>query len=83
MFYKLVLDGYIVAVGKGESGIPITDSQYNEIMAMLRNRPVPPAGYDYRLTDMMVWELYELPPVEEADEEISGDELLSMLEGVM
>ena len=50
----------------------ITAEKYNEIMAMLRNRPTAPEGYGYRLTESLEWELYELPAEEETDEEQEG-----------
>lgn len=48
-------------------GEEITENQYNEILAMLRNRPTAPEGFSYRLTKELEWELQELPPVEEAE----------------
>lgn len=62
---------------------PITAEEYTEILAMFRNRPIAPDGYGYKLTESLEWELYELPAVEETDDEISGDELLSMIEEVL
>jgi hypothetical protein len=44
----------------------ITESQYNEILSMLRTIPTAPDGYGYRLTEGLEWELYELP-AEEAE----------------
>lgn len=48
-------------------GEEITDTQYEEILAMLRNLPVAPEGFGYRLTPALEWELCELPPEEEAE----------------
>ena len=42
-------------------GKEITESQYNEILSMLHNKPTAPDGYAYRLTESLEWELYELP----------------------
>lgn len=55
-------------------GKEITEAEYNEILSMLRNRPTAPEGYGYRLTADLVWELYELPPEEEADEEATAED---------
>ena len=52
----------------------ITETQYNEILAMLHNRPKAPNGYGYRLTENMEWELYELPPEEVTDEEATAED---------
>ena len=45
----------------------ITEEKYNEIMAILKNRPSAPVGYSYRLTEDLQWELYELPIDEPAE----------------
>ena len=79
MFYKIVADNYIVAIGTGNGGEEITETRYNEILSMLRNRPVAPDGFDYRLTKELEWELYELPPVDEP--ELTADEALDIILG--
>ena len=60
-------------------GEEITETQYNEILFMLRNAPVAPNGFAYRLTKELEWELYELPPVEEP--ELTADEALDIILG--
>lgn len=42
-------------------GVQITDDRYAEIAAALAAKPDAPAGYEYRLTEALVWELYDLP----------------------
>ena len=60
--------------------VEITAEQYNEILTMLRNRPTAPEGYEYRLTESLEWELYELPPVEvEEDPELTAEEALDII----
>ena len=59
-------------------GEEITETQYNEILSMLRNRPTAPDGFAYRLTAEMEWELYEAPAEEE---ELTADEALEILLG--
>lgn len=54
-------------------GEEISAEQYNEILAMLRNRPNAPEGFAYRLTKELEWELYELPPVEDEEEVTAED----------
>ena len=61
-------------------GEEITETEYNEILSMLRSRPEAPEGYAYRLTKDLVWEQYELPP-EENDPELSEAEMLEILLG--
>lgn len=61
-------------------GEEITETEYNEILSMLRSRPKAPEGCAYRLTKDLVWEQYELPP-EENDPELSEAEMLEILLG--
>ena len=35
-----------------------------EILAVIRNKPTPRDGYDYRLKTDLTWEEYALPPIE-------------------
>ena len=80
-YYKLIENGYIIAIGTGVGGIEITEEEYNSILVHIRSCPEAPSGYGYRLKEDLTWELYELPIVEET--EISGDELMTMIEGVL
>ena len=80
-YYKIVEDGYLVAIGKGAGGIEITEDEYNSLLTHIRNHPIAEEGYDYRLKEDLTWELYELPIVEET--EISSDELMTMIEEVL
>ena len=67
--YKLIKNGYLVLIGIGAIGDEITESEYNIIKDIIRNKPIAPDGYGNRLTESLKWELYELPndPIE-ADE---------------
>ena len=60
-------------------GKEITEEKYNEILTMLRNRPTAPEGHGYRLTESLEWELYELPPVEEVEEDATEEDYLTAL----
>ena len=80
-YYKLIENGYIIAIGTGVGGIEITEEEYNSILVHIRSCPEAPSGYGYRLKEDLTWELYELPIVEETD--ISSDELMTMIEGVL
>lgn len=64
-FYKIVENGYIVLVGVNCGGVEITEQEYIEIMQVIHNKPEVPEGYDYRLTENLEWELFELPTFEE------------------
>lgn len=80
-YYKLIKDGYLTAIGTGNGGVEITEEEYNSLLAHIKGCPEAPEGYGYRLKENLTWELYELPIIEET--EISSDELMSMIEGVL
>lgn len=83
MYYKLTKDGYIAVIGTGEGGTPITEEEYENILDVLQNRPTAEDGYAYRLREDLTWELVEVPVVDPDDEEVSGEELLTMIEEVL
>lgn len=83
MFYKIVQDGYIIVVGTGNGGEPITAEEYERIRSAILNAPTAEIGYEYLLREDLTWELVEVPVVDPAEEEISGNELLSMIEEVL
>ena len=82
MYYKIITDGYITVFGTGNGGIPITEEEYGSLVSHFRSKPESEDGCGYRLREDLTWELYELPVIPENDE-ISGDELMSMLEEVL
>lgn len=63
-FYKIIDSGYIISIGTGSGGAEITEQEYAEILAVIRDKPTAQEGHDYRLKTDMTWEEYELPPVE-------------------
>ena len=73
--FKLVEDGYLIAIGTGDGGEEIDAGAYDELRALFTARPEAPEGYEYRLTAGLEWEQCELPP---APEEVppEQDELL-------
>lgn len=65
------------------NGNEITEEKYNEILEIIKNKPIPPEGYDYRLNDALAWEAYEVvneEVTEEVDPETALNELLEVLE---
>ena len=72
--YKYINNGYIIGVGTGAgAGEPITEDEYNTILDKINNRPTAPEGFTYRLTTALQWELCELPPIVESNEELEED----------
>lgn len=73
-YYKMIIDGYLIAVGSGSGGEEITETEYNNLLSVIHNKPTAPEGYDYRLKDTLEWELYELPPMPIEDEEATTED---------
>lgn len=67
-YYIEIIQGYISSIGTGLSGVEISETEYNEFLTTIRNRPTPSLGYDYQLrADTLEWELVELPPMPEPE----------------
>lgn len=74
-YYKITDNAYFVGIGTGGGGEEITESEYAEILAVIRDKPTVRDGYDYRLKTDLTWEEYELPPVE--PEPLTDEEALT------
>ena len=79
--FKIVENGYIIAVTTNYGQIEITDGEYSELLAMIRSEPTAPDGYTYMLrADTLEWELVELPPEPEpVDEDATTEDYESAL----
>lgn len=82
MYYKVVENGYILAIGKGNGGDDITESEYNEIMTMIQNPPQETELTGYKLKDDLTWESYEKEPAPDpSEEELDDSEAIEILLG--
>lgn len=81
-FYKQTSNHYIIAVGTGRGGEEIAETEYNEIVSIIQNRPAA-EGKGYRLKTDLTWEEYDLPPEPEPsdEDELSDAEALNILLG--
>lgn len=61
-YYKIIEDEYILAIGTDTGGEEITEAEYEEIMAVIRNKPERTETTDYRLKEDLTWEEYEVDP---------------------
>lgn len=73
---------HIIAIGTGAGGTEITETEYNDIMAIIQNRPSAD-GKGYRLKADLTWEAYDLPPEPEPsdEDELSDTQALNILLG--
>lgn len=81
-YYKIVESGYLAVIGTGNGGAEITKEEYENILTVINEKPIAESGYDYRLKEDLTWETYELPIIPVSDD-ISSDELMTMIEGVL
>ena len=81
-YNKQTSNNYIIAIGTGYGGTEITKAEYDEIMAIIQNRPAA-EGKGYRLKTDLTWEAYDLPPEPEPsdEDELSDAEALNILLG--
>lgn len=73
-YYKIINNGYLIAIGNGSGGTEITAEEYAELLNIIHNKPTAESGYDYRLKADLTWEKYELPPMPEEDEEATTED---------
>ncbi len=61
-YKKVISDGFVVAVGTNIIGEDITESEYQMLLTIIGNKPIPPYNLDYKLrADTLEWQLVELP----------------------
>jgi hypothetical protein len=77
---KYVVGGYILAVGN-VVGAEISDTEYNNILTVIRTKPAAPVGYDHRLNaNTLEWELYPVPEPDTDDEDAEESDYIEALE---
>lgn len=82
-YYKVVNNGYVTGCGTNGSDdtTPITEAEYDEVMAVIRAKPADTETIGYRLKTDLTWEEYPIDPPD-PDEDIEDAELLDILMGV-
>ena len=78
-FYKLINGNYIDAVGTGNGGKEITETEFNEILSAIHNKPTASDTTDYRLKTDLAWEEFEVEQPTETD--IDAEKALSIILG--
>ena len=67
-YFKSIRDGYLAAIGTGLGGTAITASEYNTLLALIRNKPEPPDNaHGYRITEDGEYVLVEVEPLPEPE----------------
>ena len=74
-YYKITDNAYFVGIGTGGGGTEITEAEYDNLLSIIHAAPKAPDGCTYKLrADTLEWELVELPPVEETDEDATAED---------
>lgn len=78
--YKAIEGGYILAIGTGGGYEEITAAEYDEIMAVIQDKPAATDTTDYRLKTDLTWEAYQIEPPD-PDPELDEAEALAIILG--
>lgn len=81
-YFKVCDDNYIYAIQTGGGGDhEITKEEYDEILSVVKSRPIPEEGFDYKLKADLTWEKVEVEVIPEEDREINDNEALDIILG--
>lgn len=78
-YFKQISDSYILAVGTGAGGTEITETEYNQILAVIHAKPPRTDTEDYHLREDLTWEAFAVEPLPEP--ELDDSEALEILLG--
>lgn len=81
-YYKIIENGYILAIGTGLDGVEISKEEYDTIMTVITNPPGKVYGYTPMLREDLTWEMVECDEPDVNEEEISDEEALNIILGV-
>ena len=80
MYYKIIDNGFIAMIGEKINGESITKQEYDSLLSIIHNVPSAPIGYTYKLkSDTLTWELVELPPIDDTDEDATESDYIDAL----
>ena len=79
----MISNGYIEGFCQSENPVinPISEEDFNRIKATHNNRPSAPDGFTYKLkADTLTWELVELPPIDDTDDDATESDYITALQ---
>ena len=82
-YFKQISDGCILAVGTGTGGVEITETEYSQILAVIRRKPAAGGSTDYRLKEDLTWEPYTIEYVPAADFDAASAAMIAAAEDGM
>ena len=72
----IVINNIIVAIEPG-------DQLYDEVYMLISSKPIAPTGFNYELkADTLEWELVELPPIDNTDDEATESDYIDALQNL-
>lgn len=81
--YFINFDGdYIFSIGEGVGDMEITKEEYENIVTIVKNRPIE-ENKCYKLKKDLTWDALEVEVIPEDEMEITDDEFMDMLEEVL
>ena len=80
-YYKTIQNGYIMSISSGAGSVEITETEYNDIMSAIQNKPQATDTIDYQLKTDLTWEAYEVQQPDPSEEELDNSEAVEILLG--
>lgn len=82
-YYKNIDEDYLQSVSIGTGQIEVTQEEFENLLSIIRTKPMDIGRKIWRLSVNLTWEPHELPPEPEPsdEDEISTDEALNILLG--
>lgn len=71
-YLKCIIDNYILSIGSTNIkplNSEISKEEHDTLLDIFNFKPKAPEGYEYKLKTDLTWELVELPPQPEPDED--------------
>lgn len=84
-YYKNIDEDYLQSVSIGTGQIEVTQEEFENLLSIIRAKPMDIGRKIWRLSVNLTWELYELPPEPEPEpsdsDELTDAEALDILLG--
>lgn len=82
-YYKIINNGYIEGVGIGCGGNEISKEEYINLLSMIKYPPEADEGCYFKLKEDLTREQHVIPVITDENDEISGDELMTIIKEVL
>lgn len=76
-YFKNIENEYIRSISTETGEVEISQEEYENLLAVIRNHPDSESGYIFKLRTDLTWERVEAPPIE--DEEATEEDYIAAL----